>query len=615
MSNNTSKSSTKADTKAGPKSGMTEDTAPEASLYDWGVIRRIVAYAAPYKKHVILGLIGLLALSFSANLIPIFVQKGIDEYIAREGLEAADRIAGLIRMCGIVGGLALFLFLFRAVHHYLLAWIGQNIVNDLRTEVFEKILSLHLRYFDQTPVGRLMTRITSDLDALQRFVTMGLIGLVANLFLLVGVMGFMLWLNWKIALMLFVLLPILGAYLTVINLFIRRGHRVIRNRQSALNAHLQENVSGMFTVQMFNQEENSLETFDERNQLLRHGYHRVVFWNTWYFPGLEFMNAMAIVLILAGGGIAVLNGHIEVGIVIAFFMYTRDFFRPLEELSDKAHLLQTAMASAERVFNLLDTEVIVADPDEPTPIEQFRGDVRFDHVTFAYDGENNVLNDVSFHVPPGQSLALVGATGAGKTSVISLIARFYDVQQGSVKIDGHDVRDYAQSDLRRRVGIVLQDPFIFSGTVADNITMNNPTVSREDMVRSAQYVNAHPFILRLPDGYDTELGERGASLSTGQKQLLALARALVQDPDILLILDEATANVDTETERLIQEALSKLMQNRTTILIAHRLSTIKDVDRILVLRQGRLIESGSHSELLSREGYYKTLYEMLSHMV
>lgn len=576
-------------------------------------LQRILAFARPYGFQIGIGLVSLVVISFAQNIIPQIVRVAINKYIDGDSLAAPERLAGLGRLAIIAGIIALGLCVIRGLQGYLFAWIGQHVVNDMRRDVFAKTMRLHLRFFDQTPVGTLLTRITSDLDALQRFVADGMIGLVANLLLLVGVMGFMLYTDWKIALCLFLLLPVVVGFLSFINHFSRKAHRKVRDTQSALNAHLQENISGMLTVQLYNRERHTMGTFDERNDGLLAAYDRVNAWNTWYFPGLKALDSVATCIILFAVGLIIIAGNADVGMVVAFLMYARDFFRPLEELSDKIQQWPVALASAEKVFRLMDEEEVVNDPLAPVPIERFRGDIRFENVHFAYDGKEFVLRDLSFHARPGESIALVGATGAGKTSIISLLARFYDVQQGRVLVDGHDVRDYAQSELRRRIGIVLQDPFIFSGTVAENITMNNPVVTKEMMVEAAQYVNAHGFIQRLPLGYDTELGERGASLSTGQKQLLALARAIVQDPDILLVLDEATANVDTETEQLIQEALEKLMRDRTTVVIAHRLSTIKDVDRILVMKQGRLIESGSHQELLNAGGYYRTLYELLSH--
>jgi ATP-binding cassette subfamily B multidrug efflux pump len=389
----------------------------------------------------------------------------------------------------------------------------------------------------------------------------------------------------------------------------------VRLRQSSLNSYLQEMITGMTTVQLFNRQPTAIQRFAQHNGPLRDAFLRAVKWFSFAFPATEIMNALAVALILGYGGYRILAGHddITIGVLIAFLAYLRDFFRPLDDLSEKSNVLQAAMASAERVFGLLDTPEEIEDPARPAELAKFRGDIEFDRVWFAYHNEDWVLRDLSFRIAAGTSLAIVGATGAGKTSVISLIARFYDLQKGAVRVDGVDVRQYRQTDLRRRIGIVLQDPFIFSGTIADNIGLHNPAVTREQIVQAARYVNAHRFVEKREGGYDAVLQERGAGLSTGQKQLLALARAICQNPDILLILDEATASVDTETELLIQDALKKLMRGRTSIIIAHRLSTIRHVDHILVMRLGQVVEQGSHAALLAHGGYYKRLYELLSH--
>jgi ATP-binding cassette subfamily B protein len=426
-------------------------------------------------------------------------------------------------------------------------------------------------------------------------------------------MGFMLYIDATFALLLFTTIPVLGVILTFINIKTRKAHRNVRGKQSALNTRLQEFLTGMITIQLFNREGSSIEEFDEASRELRDAQVRAACWDSYYFPVIEVMRAAATVIILSTGGWLLLKGDLRLGTMIAFLFYVRDFFRPLEELADQSHLLQTAMASSERLFSLLDEPLVVENAPDARHIESFRGAVEFREVSFAYTPGTPVLEQISFRVDPGESLAIVGATGAGKTSIISLLARFYDVQEGEILVDGVNVKEYRQSELRQRVGMVLQDPVIFSGTIASNISLHHPDITREQIIEAAKYVNAHTFIIRLPNGYDNVTGERGANLSTGQKQLLALARALVQNPDILLVLDEATANVDTETERLIQQALQKLMQDRTTIVIAHRLSTIRNVDRILVMRKGALIESGTHSELVEAGGYYRTLYELLSY--
>jgi ATP-binding cassette subfamily B protein len=460
-----------------------------------------------------------------------------------------------------------------------------------------------------------MTRVGSDVEAMQRLLTDGLIGLAADVFTIIGILGYMIYLSPRLALILVVLFPVLLGILVFLNSRVRAAHREVRKRTSALNSFLQEMITGMLTIQLFNREERTRGRFAEYNQRLRDALLRSVKWFSYSFPATEILNAATLSLVLSIGGISLIRGDeaLTLGILIAYLAYLRDFFRPLEDLSEKSNLLQSAMASSERVFALLDTPEEIVDPADPAPLEKFRGEVELDRVWFAYNDENWVLKDVSVRIRPGESVAIVGATGAGKSSIISLISRFYDIQRGAVKVDGRNVRDYRQSDLRRRIGIVLQDPFVFSASIADNIGLFNPSLTRDQIVAAAEYVNAHTFIQARPGGYDAMLRERGAGLSTGQKQLLALARAIAQDPDILLILDEATASVDTETEWLIQDALKKLMKGRTSIIIAHRLSTIRHVDRILVMRHGEIVEQGSHAALMAANGYYQRLYELLSH--
>ncbi|MFO1489648.1 MAG: ABC transporter ATP-binding protein [Kiritimatiellia bacterium] len=594
-----------------------EDIVPQFGLKLWDrrLAGRFLAFTKPYKRWIVAGMVVMILLTLVTVVVPLLIRDAVDHHIqGAVGTEIAARTAGLAHLCALAALASLLIFLLRGALAYLVSWLGQQVVNDLRTAVFVKILRLPVQYFDRNPSGKLMTRVTSDLEALQGFVERGVVGIAANLVMLVGIMSFMLVMDVWFALAMFVTLPFLLGILTWVNHLVRKAQRLVRTKQSNLNSILAENLAGMRTIQIFNRQDASLDRFRGANNELRDAQLTANRHGSWYFPVIEIMRAVATILLLATGAWLYFHGREATGTLVAFLQfYLREFFRPLEDLSDQSHVLQAAMVSAERVFKLLDEPEVVLDPPAPQPLEPFRGEVDFDDVSFAYDGVNDVLRHVSFHVPAGSSLALVGATGAGKSSIIALLSRFHDVRAGAVRIDGKDVRAVAQSDLRRRIGLVQQDPLIFSGTIASNISLNHPGLSREAVVAAAKFVHAHEFISRLPQGYDTPAGERGSTLSTGQKQLLALARAVVQNPDILLILDEATANVDTETEQLIQQAMDSVMRGRTSIIIAHRLSTIRHADQILVLRRGEIIERGRHDELLRQAGYYRTLYELLQH--
>jgi len=577
--------------------------------------KRLLSYSLPYWRWLVLAFAMILFTSLAINYLPVLIQRITDRCIMDASRPVAERLELLTRLGFLYISIAGIGYLVRYLQGLLTVWIGQKIIYDLRLEVFSKVLRMHQGYFDRTAVGTLMTRVTSDIERLQQFVTEGVVGTIADLFMLLGIMGYMIYISPVLSLTIFATLPFLFAFMFYVNVKLRGANRDIRDRQSRLNALLQEDLTGMTTIQLFNREASALAEFDKRHTHLRAAYFDEVRWFSLYFPTVEAGQALAILLILAVGGLLILNGSaaITMGIFVAFLSYIRDFFRPLGSLSDKAGSFQIAMASIERIFSLLDTQEEVTDPPDPATPDQLAGNIAFNNVSFAYSGDNWVIKNLSFEIEPGQVLAVVGATGAGKSTIINLIGRFYDVQQGSVTIDGIDVRQFNKHDLRGRLGYVFQDPFIFTGTVADNISLGTPGISRADMVRAAQTVNAHRFIEAMPQGYDTQMNERGEGLSLGQKQLLVMARTLAQDPELLFVLDEATASVDTATERLIQDALGKLMANRTSIVIAHRLSTIRNAHRILVMRHGELVDAGSHDELMAREGYYRQLYELLLH--
>lgn len=589
--------------------------------YDQGMMRRLLTYVRPYRKQFALGVGLLLIYSVLVPAFPALMALAVDRYIIAAAepfasLSVDERLTGLMWVVIAYLGLRIFNFGLRYGYTYAVAWLGQRIVFDIRKQIFGKIQRLHMGFFDRTPVGRLITRITSDVEAIQTMMTDGLVGLVADVGLIVGLTVYMFLINWRLALITLAVMPVLFFLLNYIRLRQRTAYRAVRLRTSISNAYLAENLSGMKTVQLFNREQRNARRYDKLNLDLLEANFEQVRWFSLFHPTVQLTSAVATGLILYYAGTTLLGdpfaATVTIGTLVAYIQYSTMFFRPLQELSDKFNIIQAAMASAERIFSLVDTPELIVDKDETSAFDSgFRGEVEFRDVWFAYDNEEWVLRGVDFVIEPGQSVAFVGHTGAGKTTIISLVSRFYDVQRGAVMIDGRDVRDYDQIDLRRHVGIVLQDPFLFSGTIRSNITLDDDSIPLQNVIEAAKFVNAHDFISRLPDGYDTVVRERGAGFSTGQKQLIAFARALVQNPDILLVLDEATANVDTETEELIQDALEKLMQGRTSIIIAHRLSTIQNVDRIMVMRKGKLIEEGNHFELLKHEdGYYRKLYEL-----
>lgn len=588
--------------------------------YDQGIMLRLLRYLRPYRLQLTLAVLLLLVYSLLTPAFPTLLSWAIDRYIVAAAPQYAaltvdERLSGLMWLVVAYMALRALSFGLRYGYTYLVAWLGQRVIFDVRREIFSKIQRLHMGFFDRTPVGRLITRVTSDVDAVQQMMTDGVVGLIADVGLMMGLLVYMFSINWRMALITLVVMPPLFLTLNYLRRRIRTAYRATRLRTSRSNAYLAENLSGMKTVQLFNREARNRRGFDEINLDLLEAHYEQVRWFSLFFPAVNIIGAISTGLILYYAGTQLLGesaaNTITIGVLVAYIQFSGMFFRPLQDLSEKFNIIQAAMASSERIFGLLDTPERITDPEDPVLFEdRFRGEVVFEDVWFAYDEDEWVLRGVDFTIKPGESVAFVGHTGAGKTTIISLVSRFYDVQKGAVKIDGVDVRDYDQVELRRHVGIVLQDPFLFSGTIRSNITLGDDSIPQEQVEEAARFVNAHGFISRLPEGYDTPVLERGAGFSTGQKQLIAFARALVQNPDILLVLDEATANVDTETEELIQDALEKLMQGRTSIIIAHRLSTIQDVDRIMVMRKGKLIEEGDHFELLKQDGYYRRLYEL-----
>lgn len=576
---------------------------------------QLLTYIRPYRLWLAGAFLLILSTSLAINYLPLIIQRITDDCLMHSDQPVDQRLELLGKLSLLYVGIAGIGHFVRYLQGLLTAYIGQRIIYDLRLAVFRKVLTMHQAYFDRTPVGTLMTRVTSDIERLQNFVTDGVVGTLADLFMLIGIMGYMLYISPPLAGTLFLILPILYAILVYINRNLRNANREIRDKQAAQNAYLQESLNGMSTIQLFNREAAAIDDFDEKHTQLRSAYFKEVRWFSLSFPTVEGGQALASLLILGVGGILLLNDSefITLGIFVAFLAYVRDFFRPLSSLSEKASSFQVALASVERVFSLLNRQPDIQNIEHPIIPPSLRGAIEFKNVWFAYDDDNWVIKDLSFKVDPGQALAIVGATGAGKSTIINLIGRFYDIQQGTITIDGINIRDFDQTDLRRRLGYVFQDPFLFAGTITDNIGLHNPDLTTEQIENAAQTVNAHTFIQPLNKGYQTILNERGEGLSLGQKQLLAMARTFAQNPELLFVLDEATASIDTATELLIQDALGKLMQNRTSIVIAHRLSTIRHADHILVMRGGELIDSGTHDELMANDGYYHQLCQLMQH--
>jgi ATP-binding cassette subfamily B protein len=575
--------------------------------YDAALMRRLFGYLRPYAGLVALGIFLLLALAGLDLLGPLISKVAVDRYIVPRDP------SGLPLMAAAFLGAQLLSSALRYVQNLLTQTLGQRVMFDLRMQVFSHIQDMSLSFYDHNPVGRLITRLTNDVDALNELLTSGAVSIFGDVFSLATIAIALFVLNWRLALISLCVMPLL--YLTVrwFQAGMRQAYRDIRMRLAIINGYLNENLSGMQIVQLFNRQGRNFAHFDQLNRDHLDANKQSIFYFSLFYPVVELFMNVCLALVIWYGGRQVLGDTLTVGALTAYLSYVQRFFMPIRDLSEKYNILQGAMASSERIFKLLDHEPEVRDPAipaEPAALGRGHGRIEFRNVWFAYVDEEWVLKDVSFTVEPGETVAFVGATGAGKTSLMSLLSRFYDVQRGQILVDGVDVRDVPQRELRRRIGAVLQDPFLFSGTIASNIRLLNPDLTDQQVRAAARAANAAGFIEALPLGYDTEVYERGAGLSMGQRQLIALARAIAFNPDVLLVLDEATANIDSETEARIQEALGAFMASRTGIIIAHRLSTIQHVNRILVMHRGRLVEQGSHAGLLRVNGIYRRLWEL-----
>jgi ATP-binding cassette subfamily B protein len=534
------------------------------------------------------------------------IQIAIDDYVAVKDIKGLNYIA-LVFVLVLLAGSAV-----RYAQTYLTIALGQKVLHDLRRQVFGHLQKLHLSFFDKNPVGRLVTRVTSDVNTLDEMFSAGVVTIIGDIFTLVLIVGALLYYNWQVALITFAVVPLLAAATFIFKAKVRNVYREVRVRVARINAFLQEHITGIKVVQLFNRGASTYKKFDEINLGLRSAHFRSIYYYAVFFPTVEIIGALAIALVLYFGGFRIQSGDLTFGELVAFLTLVEMFYRPIRDLSDQYNTLQASMASSERIFNLIDTPPELTSPPVVKESGRFEGRIDIEHLWFAYNDNEWVLKDVSFSVEPGQKIAIVGATGAGKSSLVSLLYRFYDYQRGAIRLDGVELRDLSVDKLRSHLGLVLQDVFIFSGDIAGNVRLRTDRISDESVREALNRVGFERFMRRFDDNLHAEIRERGATLSTGQKQLLSFARALAHNPDIL-ILDEATSSVDTETEKMIQAAIDELLRGRTSIIVAHRLSTIEKADRILVLHHGELRESGTHAELMQKQGIYHKLYQLQYH--
>lgn len=571
--------------------------------YDSRLAKRLWGYLHPYKKRIFASVTLSMTVACFSLIQPLLVLHAIDHSIPNHDFKELSLLllGFFITMC--------FEYALQFTYILLVNSTGQYVMFDLRIALFDHLQRLSLSFFDRTPVGRLMTRVTGDIEVLNELFSEGVTMIFGSIFLLIGILVILVWLSLPLTLTALSIVPLIAIISRYFRIWSREGFRAVRTRIAKLNSFLQENVTGLQTVQAFAREERNLEKFKQLNWDHYEANMQTIAAYAVFFPAVEIISTLGIGLVLWVGGYQIFAGTVTLGTLVAFIEYLIKFFHPIRELSAQYGTLQSAMAASERIFKLLDEPVAIANPATPHPIQQAKGLIEFDHVWFEYNPGEPVLKDISFSISPGERVAFVGATGSGKTTVMSLLTRFYDVQQGSICLDGIDLRNWDQARLRHNIGIVLQDVFLFSGSVLDNITLGNPHIQRSDVERVIQELGFSPVIERLSQGYDTELGEKGRSLSVGERQLISFARALAHDPSIL-VLDEATSSIDTETERIIQRALLHLTEGRTSLIVAHRLSTIQKCNRIIVMSHGQIAESGTHEELLSRRGIYYRLYEL-----
>jgi ATP-binding cassette subfamily B protein len=632
---------------------MSQEEEVLGKAYDSRLMARLLKYLRPYRWQVAIALASIVLKSFADVLGPYLTKVAIDRYLAPKAVATATSsgiwswlsphaVTGIAQIAAIYVGLLVLSFLLEFLQTYYMQWTGQKVMFDLRRQIFRHLQRLHVAFFDKNPVGRLVTRVTTDVDALNEMFTSGVVSIFEDLFVLAGILGVMLCMNWKLALITFAVLPFIVVATKIFRDRVRDSYRRIRVAIARINSYLQEHISGMMVLQLFNRERKAYTRFEEINRSHMDAFKDAIMAYSVYYPVVEILSAIAIACVIwFGGGDVMRNTPVtsvalsfnpktliafrlvstvaSLGVLVAFIQYALRFFRPIMDFSEKYNILQSAMAASERIFKLLDTPVQVVSP-AVTKRPEGPGRIEFDHVWFAYRDASEsgaiseqlpdwVLRDVTFAIEPGETVAIVGHTGAGKTTLISLLLRFYDVQKGAVRIDGVDVKEMDLADLRSRFGVVLQDPFLFSGTIGGNIRLGTKRIQDADIEQAADDVNLTDFIRALPKGFDEEVRERGSTLSTGQKQLISFARALAHEPKIL-ILDEATSSVDTETEFRVRDALNRMVEGRTSLIIAHRLSTVQRADKIIVMHKGQVREMGTHQQLLAQRGIYFKLYQL-----
>jgi ATP-binding cassette subfamily B protein len=623
---------------------MAQEEEVLGKAYDSRLMKRLLGYLRPYKWQVVVALCSIVLKAGADVLGPFLTKTAIDKYLSSASAHnhsILDRFLSSRPLVGIaqLGFCYLLLLLvsfgLEYTQTYLMQWTGLKVMFDLRSQIFRHLQHMHIGFFDKNPVGRLVTRVTTDVDALNEMFTSGVVAIFEDVFVLAGILLIMLGMNWWLALITFSVLPLIFWATMVFRKSVRDSYRRIRTAIARINAYLQEHVTGMVVLQLFNREKRAYRSFDRVNAQHMDAFKDAIMAYALYYPVVEILSSVAIAMVIYFGGFGVLRGAVTIGVLTAFMQYAQRFFRPIQDLSDKYNILQGAMASSERVFKLLDTPVEITSPDQPRQASG-AGRIEFDHVWFAYrqletsdetqallDAASNghgpadahaetydwILRDVSFTIEPGETVAIVGHTGAGKTTIISLLMRFYDIQKGAIRIDGVDIRQMELNDLRRRFGVVLQDPFLFTGTIENNIRLGSQWITDEEIETAAENVNVADFVRSLPEGFKAPVLERGSTMSTGQKQLISFARALAHNPKIL-VLDEATSSVDTETEIRVREALTRMVEGRTSVIIAHRLSTIQRADKIIVMHKGHVREVGTHQQLLGQRGIYWKLYQL-----